>query len=97
MMLLASLGKTEQAAAGTGWAILLPLSMLGGGMIPLFLMPSWLVKISYLSPVRWGILALEGSIWRQFSLAEMAGPCGILVAIGLVCFVAGVRSIRLDS
>ncbi len=97
MMLLASLGKTEQAAAGTGWAILLPLTMLGGGMIPLFLMPSWLVEASYLSPVRWGILALEGSIWRGFSLAEMAVPCGILAAIGLVCFIAGVRSIRLDS
>jgi ABC-2 type transport system permease protein len=97
MMLLASLGKTEAAAAGTGWAIILPLTMLGGGMVPLFIMPGWLVTAGYFSPVRWGILALEGSIWRGFSLAEMAVPCAILVAIGTACFVAGVRSIRLDS
>jgi len=97
MMLLASLGKTEAAAAGTGWAIMLPLSMLGGGMVPLFIMPGWLAKVGYLSPVRWGILALEGSIWRRFSLSEMAVPCGILVAVGVACFIAGVRWIRLDK
>jgi ABC-2 type transport system permease protein len=97
MVLLASLGKTEQAAAGTGWAILLPLTMLGGGMVPLFIMPGWLVKASYLSPVRWGILALEGAIWRGFSVAEMLVPCCILMTVGLVCFTIGVRSLRLDS
>ena len=32
MMLIASLGKTEQTASGAGWAILMPLSMIGGAM-----------------------------------------------------------------
>jgi ABC-2 type transport system permease protein len=97
MMLLASLGKTEQAAAGTGWAVMLPLAMLGGGMIPLFIMPGWMVTASYVSPIRWSIVAFEGAIWRGFSLSEMLLPCGILTLTGLVCFTIGVRFIRLTD
>ena len=96
MMLAAAAGKTEQAAAGVGWAVMLPLSMLGGGMIPLFLMPSWLVPASKASPVRWAILAIEGAVWRGFSFREMLLPCGILLAIGLACFAAGTRFLRTE-
>ena len=34
MMLVASLGKTEQTASGAAWAMLMPLSMIGGAMVP---------------------------------------------------------------
>jgi ABC-2 type transport system permease protein len=94
MMLTASLGKTEQAASGAGWAILMPMSMVGGGMVPLFAMPDWMVTVSNVSPVKWAILALEGAIWRGFSLQEMLLPCAILAAVGVVCFVAGIRVFR---
>jgi ABC-2 type transport system permease protein len=97
MMLTSSLGKTEQAAAGAGWAILMPLSMLGGGMVPLFAMPAWIVNLSGISPVKWAILAMEGAIWRGFTLHEMLLPCAILAAVGVVCFLAGVRVFRPSS
>jgi ABC-2 type transport system permease protein len=92
MMLLSVLGKTEQAAGGIGWAVLIVMSMLGGGMIPLLAMPSWMRSISHVSPVKWCILAMEGAVWRQFSVAEMLQPCGILIAVGVVCFLIGVRA-----
>jgi ABC-2 type transport system permease protein len=91
MMFVASLGRTEEGASGAGWAIMMPMSMLGGGMIPLAVMPSWIEPASYLSPVRWAILSYEGAIWRNFSLAEMALPCAILIAIGLAAFALGAR------
>ncbi len=94
MMLLSVLGKTEQAAGGIGWAILLMMAMFGGGMIPLFIMPSWMQNISHISPVKWAILAMEGAIWRQFTFVEMLVPCGILLAVGLVSFLIGVRAFR---
>jgi ABC-2 type transport system permease protein len=94
MMLTAVLGKTEQAAAGAGWAIMMPLTMLGGGMIPLFLLPSWMATIGNISPMKWAILAFEGAIWRAFSLQEMLLPCGILVFAGIVCFSVGTRAFR---
>jgi ABC-2 type transport system permease protein len=92
MMLLSVLGRTEQAAGGIGWAVLIVMSMLGGGMIPLLAMPSWMRNISHVSPVKWCILAMEGAVWRQFSVVEMLQPCGILIAVGVVCFLVGVRA-----
>ena len=90
MMLLSVLGKTEQAVAGAGWGILIVMAMFGGGMVPLMMMPGWMQRISHLSPVKWGILALEGAIWRGFTLGEMIIPCAILLAVGVICFGAGV-------
>jgi ABC-2 type transport system permease protein len=92
MMLLSVLGKTEQAAGGIGWAVLIVMSMLGGGMIPLFVLPSYMRTVSHISPVKWSILAMEGAIWRQFSPGEMLLPCGILVGVGIVFFAIGVRA-----
>ncbi len=94
MMLVASLGKTEQTASGAGWAILMPLSMIGGAMVPTFVMPAWVQSISFISPIRWTMLAIEGGVWRNFSIAEMAAPCAILISVGLACFVIGTRSLR---
>jgi ABC-2 type transport system permease protein len=93
MMLLATLGKTEQGVAGAGGGILMPLAMLGGGMIPLIAMPPWLQTASSASPIKWSILAVEGAVWRDFSLAEMVLPCAILVGVGVVCFCLGVRNL----
>ncbi|HEY3392107.1 MAG TPA: hypothetical protein VGK58_05340 [Lacipirellulaceae bacterium] len=37
------------------------------------------------------ILALEGSIWRGFTLADMLLPCGILLGTGAICLAVGAR------
>ena len=89
MMLLAALSPSERSAGGLGWGVLLVCSMIGGGMIPLFFMPAWMKSISIVSPIRWSVLALEGGIWRDSSLAEMTTPLGVLAGIGVVGFVAG--------
>jgi ABC-2 type transport system permease protein len=94
MMLVATLGRTEQAASGTAWAILMPLSMVGGGMIPQFIMPPWMSAVGSVSPVKWAIRAIEGALWRGFTPAEMLLPCGLLLLVGLACFAVGTR--RLD-
>jgi ABC-2 type transport system permease protein len=89
MMFLCTLGKTERAVAGIGWGAMMPLAMIGGGMIPLFVMPAWLQTASHFSPVKWGIVALEGPIWRGYGLADMLLPCGILAAVGAAGFGVG--------
>ncbi|HRP62893.1 MAG TPA: ABC transporter permease, partial [Phycisphaerales bacterium] len=93
-MLLSVLGKTEAAAGGIGWAVLLVMAMLGGGMVPLFLMPGWMQSISHISPVKWAVLALEGAIWRGFSPAEMLLPCAVLLGVGAGGFLLGSRLFR---
>ncbi len=63
-------------------------------MVPLFAMPRWMLAVSNLSPVKWAILAMEGATWRGFSPAEMALPCGVLLAVGFLTFTIGARSFR---
>jgi ABC-2 type transport system permease protein len=94
MMFVSVLGKTEQSAGGFGWAIMVTMGMIGGASVPLFFMPPWLQKVSCISPVRWAALALEGSLWREFSFSEMLLPCGILVGIGLAFFCIGARAFK---
>lgn len=89
MMLLAVIGKTEAAASGIGWACLLTLAMIGGGAIPLAFMPPWLRQIGHVSPVKWGIVAIEGGLWRGLTLAEMLLPLSILLGIGISTFTIG--------
>ncbi len=63
-------------------------------MVPLFIMPPWMTTAANVSPVKWAVLAFEGAIWRGFSAAEMLLPCGILPAVGAVCFAIGARAFR---
>ena len=97
MMFLAACGRTERAAAGIAWAANLTMAAIGGGMIPLAFMPPVLQAMSYLSPVRWTILALEGAIWRNFSAAEMVIPWLIQTVVGILGLVLGTILLRQRS
>lgn len=90
MMLLSVLGRTEAAAGGIGWSVLLILAMFGGGMMPLFLLPEWAQRLGSFSPVKWSILAMEGAIWREFDLTALLPICATLVTIGAAAFCIGV-------
>jgi ABC-2 type transport system permease protein len=91
ILLLASMAHTEQGIGGMAPAVMMPLYLLGGAMIPLMFMPPWLAGLGYLSPVRWAIIALEGAVWRDFGLAEMVVPCAILLTIAVITFVIGAK------
>jgi ABC-2 type transport system permease protein len=94
MTLLAVLGRRTQSAAGLSWAVLMLMAMLGGGMLPLFMMPSWLQTLATASPVAWALTAIEGAVWRGFSLAELALPCVALLVLGVGCLAIGTRAVR---
>ncbi len=89
MMLVSVFGKTERAVSGAGWGIFIVFAMIGGAMVPLMFLPKWLQLLSNISPVKWGILAFEGAIWRNFSFGEMLLPLGVLFGIGVVSFLIG--------
>jgi len=89
MMLISVLGKTVQAVAGSGWAIMLIMSMTGGGMVPLMMMPKWMFQLGSVSAVKWSILAFEGAIWRGFGVTEMMLPIGVLLGFGVVGLTVG--------
>ena len=90
-MALAAFCRTEAEANGAGRGALLVLALIGGGTIPLFFMPPVLQTLSYASPFRWAVLAIEGPFWRDLAVSEQVVPLAILFAIGAGGFFAGAR------
>jgi ABC-2 type transport system permease protein len=97
MMMFSVVSKSEKAASGITWAVMMIMAMSGGGMIPLAFLPEWMSTVSQFSPIKWSILALEGPIWRQFSLPELMPALLVLLAIGTAGFVVGVRLFKWQS
>lgn len=91
MMLAACSGRTESAASGLSWAVMMIMALLGGAAVPTMFMPGFIQPLASLSPVKWSINAMEGAIWRGFTPAQMLLPCGILIAVGVVTFALGAR------
>jgi ABC-2 type transport system permease protein len=89
MMFTSVLGRTERAVAGSVWAILMPLAMLGGSMVPQIVMPRWMQTAGSVSPVKWAIRGIEGGIWRDLPWAEMWAASGILLGMGAVFYAVG--------
>ncbi|MBU1239298.1 ABC transporter permease, partial [Myxococcota bacterium] len=97
MIFVSVLARTERAAESMAWAVMMILAMTGGAMIPLFIMPDWMLTISSISPVKWGIVSLEGVLWRGFSFTELLVPNGIVMGFGLVFFLLGLAVYRRRS
>lgn len=89
MLLISSAGRTTQGVSSAGWAGLMPLMMIGGGMIPLVAMPAWMANVSALSPISWSLRSLEGAIWRGYEWADYLWPLSGLLILGVVAFAIG--------
>jgi len=94
MMVVATLGRTPQSVAGAGWAIMMVMSMTGGGMIPLIAMPAWMQTVSSFSLVKYAVLSVEGAVWRGFGWSEMLPVLAVPLAAGLACIVIGTRALN---
>ncbi|MFM1821859.1 MAG: Inner rane transport permease YbhR [Planctomycetota bacterium] len=92
-MLIAGLCRTEAEADGAGRGAILIFALVGGGTIPLFFMPPFLRTLSYGSPFRWAVAAIEGPFWRDTPVAEQLAPLAVLVAIGFLGWIVGARGL----
>lgn len=90
-MLIAGFCRTEAEANGAGRGALLLLALIGGGTIPLFFMPPILQTISFASPFRWAVIAIEGPFWRDAAPAAQVTPLAVLAGLGLGGFALGSR------
>lgn len=92
-MALAAFCRTEAEANGAGRGAILILALIGGGTIPLFFMPPILRTLSYGSPFRWAVAAIEGPFWRDTPLSEQVVPLIVLMSIGFLGWVVGARAL----
>lgn len=94
MMAFASITRSEGSGAGLARAVMLVAAMIGGGTIPLFMLPRWMQTVSGISPFRWAVLALEGSVWRGMTVRELLLPLGVLIALAAAGFAFGAVAVR---
>jgi ABC-2 type transport system permease protein len=94
MMLFACCGKTSAAVTGISLAALIVMALLGGAGVPEVVMPPPARAIADYVPVKWAIMAVEGPIRRDFSLAELAPYYLKLMLLGAASYLAGVWVLR---
>ncbi len=94
MMMLAGGFRTQGGAQGAGRAVLLVLTMVGGGTVPLVFMPPFLRVASNASPFKWAVLAAEGCTWRAWGIEELWLPVAALFAMGAVGLALGAAMVR---
>src|SRR5262249_34102772 len=94
MMVVAGLSKSEGSAAGMGRALVLVLAMIGGGTVPVFILPRWVQTASLASPFRWANMSVEAALWRGLSWTEFLPIAAVLIGCGVVGFVIGSAALR---
>jgi len=94
MMLLAGLSRSEDGASGLGRGLLIVLALIGGGSVPLFLLPPFAQTMSGVSPFKWATVAIEGALWRSYSWGEFALPAGVLIVMGVAGLAVGWLAMR---
>ena len=94
MMAMAGMATTEGGAAGIARGVILMLALIGGGSIPVFLMPEWMQTVSSISPFKWAGQTIQMAIWRGQGVTDLLLPGGVLIGIALAGFAIGLIGFR---
>jgi len=76
---LASFAKSRQQVQGLSTLIVLIMSCIGGSMVPIFMMPEFMQKISVISVNYWGIQGFYDIFWRMLPLSDTTFLSRVLV------------------
>lgn len=82
--MISSLSKTSEQASSFGSLSVVILAILGGVMIPRFVMPDFMQTMSEVSPLYWGLEAYQDLIVRKLSLEHSMPKLGILLCFSMV-------------
>lgn len=80
---LVSFAKSKAQVSGMSTLIILTMSAIGGSMIPSFIMPAFMQKLSVFSVNYWGIQGFYDIFWRDLSFTDPVFLTRVLVLIGI--------------
>lgn len=92
-LLVASLSRTSEQAAAFGATSVIVLAVLGGVMVPHFVMPAVLQELALVSPLYWGHQAYLDAFLHGAGLAEVSRSLLVLVAFALACLALAARRV----
>jgi ABC-2 type transport system permease protein len=93
-LFLAAVARTEAQANGLGLILILVSSMLGGVMVPSFVMPGFMQRIGLISPHTWGLQAYQDVLMRDAGLTTILPELGILLLFAAGFFSVAVWRFR---
>ncbi|HSL93122.1 MAG TPA: ABC transporter permease [Bacillota bacterium] len=88
-VLIAAVSKTAAAADALGTMIVLPMSVLGGSMMPLFAMPPAVRSLSRLTINGWALEGFTRVMFESAGLIDVSLNCIVLFGAGLVLLLVG--------
>lgn len=80
-VLLASFAKSRQQVQGLSTLIVLIMSCIGGSMVPMFMMPEFMQKISVISVNYWGIQGFYDIFWRMLPITDTTFLTRVIVLV----------------
>ncbi len=98
-IVLASFAKTRSQVQSYSTLIVLTMSAIGGSMVPSFVMPAFMQKMSVFSVNYWGIQGFYDIFWRNLPTSDpdFLTRVGVLLAIGVVLNFIAVRMFRKNA
>ena len=86
---IAGIARTENQIGGLSTLLLWGMGLLGGSLIPLFILDRFLGYIPMIVPHYWANRAFDDLLIRGLGVANIALDLGVLLAFSLVFFVIG--------
>ena len=86
-LLIASVSKTIFLAASVSALIIILMAVVGGIMVPRFIMPQFMQKISLFVPHAWALDGYLNILVRDYNLIQILPNIAVLIGFGLFSFV----------
>lgn len=84
---LASFARSRQQVQALSTIIILTMSAIGGSMIPIFMMPEFMQKISVVSVNYWGVQGFFDIFYRQLPITDLTFLSRVLVLVLIGTFL----------
>ncbi len=83
-LMVSCLSRTPEQASAFGALSVVILAILGGVMIPRFVMPEFMQQIAMISPLHWGLEAYHDLIVRKAGLVATLGKLAVLMGFSIL-------------
>lgn len=95
-LLIASLGRTEEQVGSLSTILSIALSALGGAMVPIYVMPEFMQKLSVAIPHAWALNGFLDVMVRGQDITAVLPGVGALMGFALVFWLLAVWRFRFD-
>lgn len=93
-LVVASWARTENQISGLSTLLALVLAAVGGMMVPVFVMPSWMQHLARLSPHFWALQGYQDIIVRGLGTQDVLPEVGVLLAFAAAFYAFALMRFR---